>query len=174
MFNMPGLWPRWECPEMSLDRWPGTRLWVQSQILEAEELLHVSRAFPMQCLSPPCLACPSKQSRQWHFSNQLELLRLQRCFQSVHGFGSLHLQSWHENDDEHGEHHDDDDEDDDDADDVDICWYWWWLWWRLFCRFLFEPHSDVQDLDLDWCLKSCSQYVFAGLCSVWNVYLCWL
>ena len=46
----------------------------------------------------------------------LELLRLQQCYQSVHGFGSLHLLSQDENEDEHkDEHHDDDDDDDDDG-----------------------------------------------------------
>ena len=43
----------------------------------------------------------------------LELLRLQQCYQSVHGFGSLHLLSKDENEDEHkDEHHDHDDDDD--------------------------------------------------------------
>ena len=44
----------------------------------------------------------------------LELLRLQRCYQSVHGFGNSNLLSQDEL-----EHHrdDDDDDDDDDGDD---------------------------------------------------------
>ena len=46
----------------------------------------------------------------------LELLRLQQCYQSVHGFGSLHLLSQDENEDEHkDEHHDHDHDDDDDG-----------------------------------------------------------
>ena len=48
----------------------------------------------------------------------LELLRLQQCYQSVHGFGSLHLLSQDENEDEHkDEHHDHDHDHDDDDDD---------------------------------------------------------
>ena len=65
----------------------------------------------------PFLALPLKQSK--HIKTMafleplLELLRLQQCYQSVHGFGSLHLLSQDENEDEHkDEHHDDDDDDD--------------------------------------------------------------
>ena len=64
----------------------------------------------------PFLALPLKQSK--HIKTMafleplLELLRLQQCYQSVHGFGSLHLLSQDENEDEHkDEHHDDDDDD---------------------------------------------------------------
>ena len=77
----------------------------------------------------------------------LELLRLQQCYQSVHGFGSLHLLSQDENEDEHkDEHHDDDDDDDDggggggcgggaDADaDADVF---------FISSFLFEPYSGL-------------------------------
>ena len=50
----------------------------------------------------------------------LELLRPQQCYQSFHGFGSLHLLSQNENEDEpEDEHHDHDDDDDDDGDDGD-------------------------------------------------------
>ena len=46
------------------------------------------------------------------FEPLLELLRPQQCYQSVHGFGSLHLQSQDENEDGHeDEHHDHDDDD---------------------------------------------------------------
>ena len=75
----------------------------------------------------------------------LELLRLQQCYQSVHGFGSLHLLSQDENEDEHkDEHHDDDDDDDGggggcgggaDADaDADVF---------FILSFLFEPYSGL-------------------------------
>ena len=43
----------------------------------------------------------------------LELLRLQQCYQSVHGFGSLHLLSKDENEDEHEDEHHDHDHDHD-------------------------------------------------------------
>ena len=76
----------------------------------------------------------------------LELLRPQQCYQSVHGFGSLHLLSQDENEDEHkDEHHDHDDDDDDagggggrgggDADaDADVF---------FILSFLFEPYSGL-------------------------------
>ena len=77
----------------------------------------------------------------------LELLRLQQCYQSVHGFGSLHLLSQDENEDEHkDEHHDHDDDDDaggggggrgggGDADaDADVF---------FILSFLFEPYSGL-------------------------------
>ena len=73
----------------------------------------------------------------------LELLRLQQCYQSVHGFGSLHLLSKDENEDEHkDEHHDHDDDDGgggggdgDDADaDADV---------SFILSFLFEPYSGL-------------------------------
>ena len=63
----------------------------------------------------PFLAFPSKQSIfSKHSWKMLELLRLQRCYQSVHGFGNSNLLSQDEL-----EHHrdDDDDDDDDDGDD---------------------------------------------------------
>ena len=76
----------------------------------------------------------------------LELLRLQQCYQSVHGFGSLHLLSQDENEDEHkDEHHDHDDDDagggggrgggggDADAD-ADVF---------FILSFLFEPYSGL-------------------------------
>ena len=77
----------------------------------------------------------------------LELLRLQQCYQSVHGFGSLHLLSQDENEDEHkDEHHDHHDDDDagggggrggggGDADaDADVF---------FILSFLFEPYSGL-------------------------------
>ena len=98
----------------------------------------------------PFLAFPLKQSK--HIKTMafleplLELLRLQQCYQSVHGFGSLHLLSQDENEDEHkDEHHDHDDDDDDagggggrgggDADaDADVF---------FILSFLFEPYSGL-------------------------------
>ena len=97
----------------------------------------------------PFLALPLKQSK--HIKTMafleplLELLRLQQCYQSVHGFGSLHLLSQDENEDEHkDEHHDDDDDDDGggggcgggaDADaDADVF---------FILSFLFEPYSGL-------------------------------
>ena len=98
----------------------------------------------------PFLALPLKQSK--HIKTMafleplLELLRLQQCYQSVHGFGSLHLLSQDENEDEHkDEHHDDDDDDgggggggcgggaDADAD-ADVF---------FILSFLFEPYSGL-------------------------------
>ena len=81
----------------------------------------------------------------------LELLRLQQCYQSVHGFGSLHLLSQDENEDEHkDEHHDHDHDHDDDDDggggdgdggggngadaDADV---------SFILSFLFEPYSGL-------------------------------
>ena len=75
----------------------------------------------------------------------LELLRLQQCYQSVHGFGSLHLLSQDENEDGHeDEHHDDDGGGGDgdggggsgaDADaDADV---------SFILSFLFEPYSGL-------------------------------
>ena len=68
----------------------------------------------------------------------LELLRLQQCYQSVHGFGSLHLLSQDENEDGHeDEHHDDDDDDDGGGgDDADADAY-------FILSFLFEPYSGL-------------------------------
>ena len=70
----------------------------------------------------------------------LELLRLQQCYQSVHGFGSLHLLSQDENEDGHeDEHHDHDDDDDGgggDGDDADADAY-------FILSFLFEPYSGL-------------------------------
>ena len=93
----------------------------------------------------PFLACPLKQSK--HIKTMafleplLELLRLQQCYQSVHGFGSLHLLSQDENEDEHKDEHDDDDDDDDDDDggngadaDADV---------SFILSFLFEPYSGL-------------------------------
>ena len=103
----------------------------------------------------PFLAFPLKQSK--HIKTMafleplLELLRLQQCYQSVHGCGSLHLLSKDENEDEHeDEHHDhdhdhdhehhdhddDDDDDDDDADDADADV-------SFILSFLFEPYSGL-------------------------------
>ena len=68
----------------------------------------------------PFLALPLKQSK--HIKTMafleplLELLRLQQCYQSVHGFGSLHLLSQDENEDEHKDEHHDHDHDHDDDD----------------------------------------------------------
>ena len=74
------------------------------------------------------------------FEPLLELLRPQQCYQSVHGFGSLHLLSQDENEDEHKDEHDDDDDDDDDdgggGDDADADAY-------FFLSFLFEPYSGL-------------------------------
>ena len=72
----------------------------------------------------------------------LELLRPQQCYQSVHGFGSLHLLSQDENEDGHeDEHHDHDDDDDGgggggDGDDADADAY-------FILSFLFEPYSGL-------------------------------
>ena len=70
----------------------------------------------------------------------LELLRLQQCYQSVHGFGSLHLLSQDENEDGHeDEHHDHDDDDDGgggDGDDADADAF-------FILSFLFEPYSGL-------------------------------
>jgi hypothetical protein len=112
-----------------------TRVWVQSQAdpggritaqgstnfhvliqtkLSAQLLLEnfQGSVYPL-----PFLAFPLKQSK--HIKTMafleplLELLRLQQFYQSVHGFGSLHLLSKDENEDEHkDEHHDHDDDDD--------------------------------------------------------------
>ena len=103
----------------------------------------------------PFLAFPLKQSK--HIKTMafleplLELLRLQQCYQSVHGCGSLHLLSKDENEDEHeDEHHDhdhdhehhdhdhDDDDDDDDADDADAD-----ADVSFILSFLFEPYSGL-------------------------------
>ena len=80
------------------------------------------------------------------FEPLLELLRPQQCYQSVHGFGSLHLLSQDENEDGHeDEHHDHDDDDDDDDDggggdgddaDADADAY-------FILSFLFEPYSGL-------------------------------
>ena len=65
----------------------------------------------------------------------LELLRLQQCYQSVHGFGSLHLLSQDENEDGHEDEHDDDD-DGGGGDDADADAY-------FILSFLFEPYSGL-------------------------------
>ena len=71
----------------------------------------------------PFLAFPLKQSK--HIKTMafleplLELLRLQQCYQSVHGCGSLHLLSQDENEDEHKDEHHDHDHDHDHDDDDD-------------------------------------------------------
>ena len=89
------------------------------------------------------------------FEPLLELLRPQQCYQSVHGFGSLHLLSQDENEDEHKDehhdhdydhdhdhdHHDDDDDDgggggDGDDADADADAY-------FILSFLFEPYSGL-------------------------------
>ena len=70
----------------------------------------LARELPRQCLSPPLLGIALETIKTMAFLEPLlELLRLQQCYQSVHGFGSLHLLSQDENEDEHKhEHHDHD------------------------------------------------------------------
>ena len=86
------------------------------------------------------------------FEPLLELLRPQQCYQSVHGFGSLHLLSQDENEDEHKDEHHDHDHDHDDDDggggdgdggggsgadadaDADV---------SFILSFLFEPYSGL-------------------------------
>jgi hypothetical protein len=54
----------------------------------------LARELPRQCLSPPLLGIALKTIKTMAFLEPLlELLRLQQCYQIVHGFGSLHLLS---------------------------------------------------------------------------------
>ena len=90
----------------------------------------------------PFLAFPLKQSK--HIKTMafleplLELLRLQQCYHSVHGFGSLHLLSKDENEDGHQDEHDDDDDGGDGGGgggaDADV---------SFILSFLFEPYSGL-------------------------------